>query len=159
MPPTLRPAIPADSPTVEAIVQSAYAPYIARIGRKPGPMLDNYPALIAEGRVQLLQDGTETLGVLVLIPQPDAMLLDNVALHPSAQGRGLGRLLLNAAEQAARNAGYTTIRLYTHVMMTENIALYTRLGYHETHRAEEHGLHRVYMSKPLSLTNPKTKSR
>jgi hypothetical protein len=37
-------------------------------------------------------------------------------------------------------------------MMTENIALYTSLGYHETHRGEEHGLHRVYMAKPLSPT-------
>jgi ribosomal protein S18 acetylase RimI-like enzyme len=150
MTPTLRLAEPDDGPTVEAIVQAAYGHYVARIGRKPGPMLDDYAALIAANRVQVLQDGSETLGILVLIPEPDAMLLDNLALHPNAQGRGLGRLLLNAAEQAARAAGYTTIRLYTHVMMTENIALYTRLGYQETHRGEEHGLHRVYMAKILS---------
>jgi len=152
MAPTLRPAEPEDAATVESIVQAAYNHYVARIGQKPGPMLDDYPALIAANRVQLLQEGTDTIGVLVLIPEPDAMLLDNVALHPNAQGRGLGRLLVNAAEQAARSAGYTTIRLYTHVMMTENIALYTRLGYRETHRAEERGLQRVYMAKPLSQT-------
>ena len=33
--------------------------------------------------------------------------------------------------------------------MTENIALYSRIGYVETHRAEENGLRRVYMSKRL----------
>ena len=33
--------------------------------------------------------------------------------------------------------------------MTENIALYSRIGYVETHRAEEKGLRRVYMTKSL----------
>jgi hypothetical protein len=33
--------------------------------------------------------------------------------------------------------------------MTENIALYGRIGYAETHRATEKGLNRVYMAKPL----------
>ncbi len=33
--------------------------------------------------------------------------------------------------------------------MTENISLYSRIGYEETHRAEEKGLRRVYMVKAL----------
>jgi len=32
---------------------------------------------------------------------------------------------------------------------TENIALYSRLGYVETHRAEEKGYSRIYMEKRL----------
>ena len=88
-------------------------------------------------------------GLLVLIPEADAMLLDNVAVHPSAQGRGLGRQMMMFAEQAARDAGYKAIRLYTNAMMTENIALYARVGYVETHRGVEKGLHRVYMTKKL----------
>lgn len=31
----------------------------------------------------------------------------------------------------------------------ENVALYTKLGFHETHRATEHGLKRVYMERRL----------
>lgn len=77
------------------------------------------------------------------------MLLDNVAVAPEAQGTGLGRRMLAFAERAAVEAGYGTINLYTNEAMTENIALYTRLGYAETHRAEEKGLRRVYMRKPL----------
>lgn len=64
--------------------------------------------------------------------------------------RVLGRSLLQAAESMARNASYRLIRLYTNEAMTENIALYTRRGYIETHRAEENGLRRVYMEKDLS---------
>ncbi|WP_245196761.1 GNAT family N-acetyltransferase [Labrys sp. LIt4] len=62
----------------------------------------------------------------------------------------MGRSLLQAAESMARNASYRLIRLYTNEAMTENIALYTRRGYIETHRAEENGLRRVYMEKDLS---------
>ena len=77
------------------------------------------------------------------------MLLDNVAVSPEAQGRGYGRMLLKFAEDSAAEAGYDSIRLYTNEAMVENIALYARIGFIETHRAEEKGLRRVYMTKPL----------
>ncbi len=146
----LRLAVAADLPRVRAIVIAAYAPYVARIGRKPGPMDDDYAALIAAGQVHLLDTAGTIEGVLVLIPEADAMLLDNVAVAPDAQGRGLGRILISHAEQVARAAGYRALRLYTHERMTENIALYGRLGFVETHRAEEKGFRRVYMTKPLA---------
>ncbi len=46
--------------------------------------------------------------------------------------------------------GYGELRLYTHVTMTENIALYTRIGWIETHRGEQDGYARVFMRKVLS---------
>ncbi len=139
-----------DLGTVEAIVRSAYVHYVPRIGREPGPMLDDYASLIRDGRVHVIEHDGIVQGVLVLIPQVDAMLLDNIAISPAAQGLGLGRIMLTFAEAAAAAAGYSAIRLYTNEAMTENIALYTRVGYSETHRAEEKGLRRVYMSKPLA---------
>jgi GNAT superfamily N-acetyltransferase len=145
----LRIATADDQPAVEAIVEAAYTHYVARIGQKPGPMLDDYGAQIAAGRVHVMDCDGEPKGLLVLIPEANAMLLDNVAVHPSAQGKGLGRQMMIFAEQAARDAGYSTIRLYTNAMMTENIAVYARAGYVETHRGVEKGLHRVYMTKRL----------
>jgi ribosomal protein S18 acetylase RimI-like enzyme len=68
---------------------------------------------------------------------------------PAAKGSGLGRTMLMFAERSARDAGYKSIRLYTHEKMTQNIALYSRIGYVETHRGEEKGLRRVYMTKAL----------
>ena len=50
------------------------------------------------------------------------------------------------------DAGYATVRLYTNEAMTENIKLYAKIGYAETHRAEEKGLRRVYMAKTVSRT-------
>lgn len=145
----LRLATIADLPAVEKIVNDAYAHYTARIGRKPGPMLDDYKALIQNGRVHVFERRSMILGILVLIPRDDAMLLDNVAVAPAAQGSGVGRALLLFAECAAVEAGFRRIRLYTNEAMTENIELYRRVGYAETRRAVENGFRRVYMEKRL----------
>ncbi len=68
---------------------------------------------------------------------------------PEGQGKGYGRALIEFAEAEARRRGFAEIRLYTHEMMTENIALYTRIGFEETHRVSEKGYDRVYMTKQL----------
>ncbi|MCA1286469.1 GNAT family N-acetyltransferase [Salipiger bermudensis] len=138
-----------DLPEIEAIVEAAYRPYVARMGLLPGPMRDDYAAHVAAGRLRVLRDGQGVAGLLVLIPEATHMLLDNIAIAPRAQGRGYGRLLLDCAEAEARRQGFGVIRLYTHVTMVENVAIYRKRGYAETHRAEVNGLQRVYMEKPL----------
>ena len=147
--PALRPARPEDAPSVTALVRAAYARWVPRLGREPAPMTEDDPGLIAAGAVSLLEEAGQLLGVLVLIPEADALLIENVAIAPDAQGRGLGGLLLAEAERVAREIGRRRVRLYTNAAMTENIGFYARRGFVETRRATEHGLHRVYMEKPL----------
>jgi ribosomal protein S18 acetylase RimI-like enzyme len=77
------------------------------------------------------------------------MLLDNIAVLPDCQGMGFGRTLIGFAEAEARRRGFNEIHLYTHALMTENIALYRRTGFIETQRVTEKGYDRVYMSKRL----------
>lgn len=147
--PLIRLATATDLSTVQAIVHDAYRHYIARIGRAPGPMLDDYAALIAANTVHVLADARGLQGLIVLVPEPDALLIDNVAVRPGAQGHGYGRMLMSFADRSAMQAGLPAVRLYTHELMTENIALYRRYGFTETHRAEEHELPRVFMLKRL----------
>ncbi|GAW17696.1 hypothetical protein ANO14919_071610 [Xylariales sp. No.14919] len=144
-----RMASQSDLAAIQALVRDAYTPYVSSIGRKPGPLLDDYEAHINAGRVTVVDLDAGIGGILVLIPESDAMLLDNVAVAPSAQGLGLGRELMAYAEQCAKTAGYSSIRLYTHERMARNIEYYSRIGYVETHRAEENGLKRVFMAKSL----------
>jgi ribosomal protein S18 acetylase RimI-like enzyme len=139
-----------DAEIVRGIVHHAYSPYVARIGKPPGPMLDDYAKRIADRQAWVLEDDTGIAGVLVLEETAGSFLLDNIAVAPATQGKGLGRRLIAFAEQQALARGYTRIDLYTHVMMTENIALYRRLGFRETKRVNEKGFDRVYMSKPLT---------
>lgn len=146
----IRLAQPGDLAAVEAIVQAAYSRYITVIGQKPGPMLDDYAALIAKSCVHVLVADNEVVGILVLLPDNGAMLLDNVAVHPDRHGRGYGRALIAFAEKFARERGFKAIRLYTNEVMAENIDLYERLGFVETHRGQEKGFRRVYMTKLLA---------
>jgi ribosomal protein S18 acetylase RimI-like enzyme len=76
--------------------------------------------------------------------------LENLAVRPSWQGRGVGSRLLALTEDEARRQGLAEIRLYTNEAMTENIAYYPRHGYVETHRAEQDGFRRVFFSKRLA---------
>jgi GNAT superfamily N-acetyltransferase len=147
--PTIRIASAAEAASVHAVVDAAYRSYIPRIGKLPGPMLDDYAKRIADGQVWLLADASEIVGILVLEETPDRFLLDNIAVAPGQQGKGHGRTLLGFAEAQARRRGWNEIQLYTHARMTENIVLYRRTGYVETARVTEKGFERVYMAKQL----------
>jgi ribosomal protein S18 acetylase RimI-like enzyme len=131
-------------------VDAAYRHYIARIGRPPGPMLEDYSDVIEWHRVFVAEDQGRIVGLIVLITEDERALLDNVAIHPDAQARGLGRRLIRLAEDEARRLGFKAIELYTHELMTENQALYGRLGYREFDRRTEKGYPRDYMRKALA---------
>jgi ribosomal protein S18 acetylase RimI-like enzyme len=151
----IRCARPEDRAAIEAIVNAAYAIYVERIGKPPGPMLDDYAGLIADGMVSVFADTDGTIAaVIVLVPQPDHLLLDNIAVRPDRQSRGLGRRLIEFAEDEARRLGFAELRLYTHEKMTENIALYARLGFVETGRSHQAGYDRVFMRKRVAADPP-----
>lgn len=138
-----------DLPAIRAIVDAAYSPYIPRIGRPPGPMGDDYAARVTAGQVWVAERDGAVQGLLVLEDQGGALLLDNVAVAPEAQGQGVGRALMAFAEEEARRRGHARVDLYTNALMTENIALYGRLGFRETDRRHEAGFDRVFMSKDM----------
>lgn len=143
----IRPADAADLATIERIVAAAYTKYIERIGKPPGPMLDDYAALIRAHAVWVTDD---LAGLIVLLPEPDHLLLDNIAVDPAFHGKGVGRALMEFAEAEARRRAFPELRLYTHETMTENIALYSRSGWEETGRAEQDGYDRVFFRKTVS---------
>jgi ribosomal protein S18 acetylase RimI-like enzyme len=145
----IRAATAADVEPVRAIVASAYGHYIARIGKPPGPMLDDYARRIADRQTWVLVDGGRIVGILVLEQGPFGMLLDNIAVLPDCQAKGFGRALIEFAEAEARRRGFDEIHLYTHALMSENIALYRRIGFVETDRRSEKGYERVYMTRRL----------
>ena len=54
-------------------------------------MLADYRALIAAGRVHLLETGGALLGALVIEAKADHLFVDVVAVQPAAQRHGIGR--------------------------------------------------------------------
>jgi ribosomal protein S18 acetylase RimI-like enzyme len=148
--PRIRAATAADVSVIGQIVEQAYRHYISRIEKPPGPMLDDYAARVAEGVVWVIAEGSAVAGIIVLLPRPEYLLLDNIAVAPARQGSGLGRRLLAFAEAEAVRRGYREIRLYTHQTMTENQRLYAAIGYEVIGHGTEDGYERVFMGKQLT---------
>ncbi|MPZ10559.1 MAG: GNAT family N-acetyltransferase [Kiloniellaceae bacterium] len=146
---TIRPALLADQARIEAIVEAAYRPYLERMDRPPAPLLDDYARRIADGQTHVLEESGEILGLVVLEPCEDFLLLDNIAVDPACHGRGLGKRLMTFTETEARRQGYAAVELYTNELMVENIARYRHLGYVETKRVQVAGYDRVYLRKAL----------
>src|SRR3984885_221237 len=146
---TVRRATPADVPALYVVANEAYLLYVPRIGRMPAPMTADYSAAVQSGQAWVAEVDGQVLGLLVLVVCQGYLLIENIAVLPSAQRRGIGARLLTLAEDEARANGLGEIRLYTNEGMTENLAYYPRHGYRETRRAEEHGFRRVFFSKVL----------
>ena len=144
-----RAAAPDDAPGAAACVTAAYRHYIDRNGLVPVPMRQDYGEVIRDCQVTVVEHGGTIVAVLTLDVTDEGFLLDNIAVAPDHQGVGLGRWLLECAESEARRQGFDSIYLYTQEIMTENLALYLRVGYVEYARRVEFGLHRVYLRKPL----------
>jgi len=147
--PHIRRATAADAPVATAITRAAYLPWVPIIGREPGPMSADLAASAEAGVLWIAEDDGTAVGVLVLVPHPDHLLLESVAVAPDAQGRGIGSALLRFADEQAAAAGLPEVRLYTHERMTTNIRRYERHGYRETHRAREDGFQRVFLTKRI----------
>jgi ribosomal protein S18 acetylase RimI-like enzyme len=144
-----RPATVDDVAAVTGLVDAAYEHYVERIGGLPGPMRADYRQVISDGAVTVAVTHESVVGLIVLAVTSDGFLVENVAVHPSQQGRGLGRALLEFADGEARQAGFDSIYLFTHEKMTENLALYRKLGYVEYDRRSEGGFIRVFLRKQL----------
>lgn len=78
-------------------VNAAYNLYIDRMGRRPAPMLADYKELISNNFVHIVTDRDELKGLIVLIPKDNYLLIENMAVHPTFQGQGIGRKLIEFA--------------------------------------------------------------
>jgi len=144
---TPRRATDADLPAIRGLVKAAYARYLDRMDRPPAPVLNDYRAATSAGQVWVI--GEPVIGVIVLMSEQDSLLVENIAVSPAAQGTGLGRRLMEFAERQALSSGLTRMTLYTNEVMTENLAIYAKLGYRETARRSQDGYDRVFMEKDL----------
>ena len=145
----LRRARADDAPAVAACVDRAFRPYIESLGRAPAPMFDDYSEIIRRHAVTLAIVDSTIAGVLVLKLRAHDCLIDNIAVDPDFQARGVGRQLITHAEDEARAAGHTRLVTYTNVAMTRNRLRYSQLGFKEYAQVREYGYQRVYMRKTL----------
>jgi GNAT superfamily N-acetyltransferase len=145
--PDIRLASESDVAAIHEVIAEAYAKYLDRMDRPPAPMTRDFTDLVAAGTTWVV--GEPVSGVITLLNTADSLLIENVAVRTGAQGSGIGRRLLEFAEDVARDRGVNLLTLYTNEVMTENLAIYAHLGYTQTDRRTEGGYHRVFMQKRL----------
>jgi GNAT superfamily N-acetyltransferase len=142
--PTIRAAQAADASALVVCIDAAYAHHAARIADLP-LVSDGCAEDIANNQVWVAEQGDKIVAGLILIAGDGFMKLANLAVHPDHGGKGLGRKLVELSEYAAKQQGFSEIRLNTHVDMPENVRLYHHLGWSEVSR---HG-NTVSMEKHL----------
>jgi ribosomal protein S18 acetylase RimI-like enzyme len=145
----LRSATIADAERLGEVTRAAYGHYVERLGRPPRPMTDDFAAVVRDHAVTVAERGGEIVGLIVLGEDDEGFVVDNVAVDPALHGTGIGRALLERAEAEARRAGFDSVALYTHERMSENLALYTRIGYVEYDRRPIEGGSLVYLRKAI----------
>lgn len=130
-----RPATAEDAAAIQECVVRAYAEDRGRIPDLPDVSggiaedIEAHPVIIAETRAEIV-------GVVVFDIVQDAVMVFNLAVAPMAQGQGLARKLLHFAEKQALDSQCSRLRLRTHRLMHDTVAMYHHLGWVETERKE-----------------------
>jgi ribosomal protein S18 acetylase RimI-like enzyme len=145
-----RSAAPADAAAIKAIVRAAYAKWVPVIGREPLPMRADYDKAVREHQFELAIEDGRIVGLIETIAHDDHIWIENVAVTPEAQGRGIGRQLLDSAERTAVEAGLRELRLLTNGAFEANVSLYKRQGYAVDREEPFMNGTTVYMSKRLA---------
>ncbi|CAN5150539.1 GNAT family N-acetyltransferase [soil metagenome] len=146
----LRPAAPQDAEIIRDIVRAAYSKWIPLIGREPLPMQADYHKALREHQIDIAVDDGRIVGLVETVQRGDHLWIENVAVVPDAQGRGIGRLLLAHAERKAAEAGCSETRLLTNGAFQANLSLYCKLGYAVDRQEDFMNGIAVHMSKKLA---------
>ncbi len=142
----IRQALPADAENLQQCMVSAYSPYIERMGNSPLPPLEaDYSKEIEEYPTWVVVFEEDIVAGLSMSFDKNIASIVNIAVRPEQQGLGIGRGLLDFAQEQAKHQGYSCMQLATHVLLTENISLYQHLGWCEAGRDNV----RVIMEKEI----------
>lgn len=145
----VRAAREVDAAELTRLVHDAFAAFQQRTGIRPAPVDTDWATVASAHGARVATMDERVVGVIVLWPHPDHVLVETVAVAPDRQGAGIGTLLLDLAERQAIESGVNVVRLYTNEAMTDLLGFYPRRGFVETGRRTEQGYARVHFEKRL----------
>ena len=145
-PSLISPASPADIPALNDLVNSAYRGDSSRRGwTTEADLLDGIrtdetglAAMLAKSGATILkyeQDG-QLIGCVYLEKKDDRLYLGMLTVSPDAQAGGIGKQLMAAAEQTARDWHCRAMKMTVIPQRHELIAFYERRGYQPTGETE-----------------------
>jgi GNAT superfamily N-acetyltransferase len=109
--------------------------------------LEELEAELAEADGWTARVAGRLVGAIRTREADDLLLVGRISIAPDMQGEGIGRRLLEAAEQAS---GAREAELFTGSLSEANIRLYERCGYTESERIEQgDGTAQIFLRKRL----------
>ncbi|MDB5203749.1 MAG: family N-acetyltransferase [Ferruginibacter sp.] len=143
----LRDILPKDNAAIAAVIRGSLEDFNAV---KPGTVyFDETTDRLSEvftaprSRYFVVEEGGEVIGGAGIFPTQnlpvDTCELVKLYLRADARGKGLGKMLMQACENAAKENGFTMIYLETLPELNIAIPLYEKMGY-------------TYLDKPLGET-------
>ncbi len=143
-----------DIPELNILINSAYRGESSKKGWTTEEHLlggvrtdeDNLSQLLQKENVTILKytENNQIIGSVYLEKQDNKLYLGMLTVSPELQGGGIGKKLMQAAEDFARNAKLNTISMTVISVRKELIAYYERRGYKNTGE-----------TKPFPMTDPK----
>jgi len=139
-------AVTDDAREIKEIMNAAYSIYDKILdGIILPPMTIDYEDEIRNYPTWVLIYNGHKIGALTMYFDENDVHLSNIAVDPIYMGQGFGKILINFAENIAREKGYHHLSLVTHTKLLKNIEFYNKLGYKEIDRVED----KVYFEKVL----------
>ncbi|MCA3709685.1 MAG: GNAT family N-acetyltransferase [Phenylobacterium sp.] len=118
-------------------MEQAYRPYVAALGYEPAPLRADYGDLLRTGVTRILETPEgEMMGLVVFFEEPGCLLVDNVALFPKWQRRGVLVEVFVQGVAEARRRGFRYVRCFTNEKLKRNILFYQKLGFEISHRED-----------------------
>ena len=90
---------------------------------------------IAEGyEYYVVTESDESIGYIALLPNADdaSLMISKIYVRSSARGRGIGKRMLEYAEDLCRQRGLEGLWLTVNKYNSQSIAWYTRMGFVNT---------------------------
>jgi GNAT superfamily N-acetyltransferase len=144
---------------VEALTRLINAAFVVERVVFDGDRVDTLGvrAYLQKGTFLVAEDAASLVGCVYVEPHNDRSYLGLLSVDPPLQGLGLGRLLVDAAEDFARKTGARMMHLRVISARSELLPFYRRAGYQETGTAPfapdltaKVPSHYILMSKLLS---------
>lgn len=130
----IRRASTEDAAALVECIDAAYSAYASKITDLPA-VSEGIAEHIEQHIVWVAELDSTVVGGVVLIPRDRFMLLANVVVRPENSGLGIGRALIELADEVCLEHGLSELRLSTHTGLPENVGLYKHLGWVETGRS------------------------
>jgi ribosomal protein S18 acetylase RimI-like enzyme len=116
-------------------------------------MTADYDQAVRRHIIDLHEEGGELLALIEMVVETGHLLIENIAVRPDQQGKGIGDRLLRHAEAVAASMNIGEIQLYTNAAFVSNIDFYSKRGYQEyDRRTMPSGRTAVFMRKTLPGT-------